>query len=247
MAPDVVDNGLGNLLTSREVPEALETLERHRQGQQVCLRTGPVPRPGHLVRGGCQLRQLPSRHQTAEARVGGALDRRHRPVLSPHPYRADRISTAETELGVVRRLPPLHVPRYATARQGLLHLSGLCGLSPCRGRPGRRGVHGQCQGGLEEAARHEQAVANRRAWAGVEAAHEARQRPLVEAAKRALDEVARARAERARAVESMSPGAVRAADRARDAYLLRERHRALLERPLGRSPGRRREGPGIDL
>jgi conjugative relaxase-like TrwC/TraI family protein len=100
---------------------------------------------------------------------------------------------------------------------------------------------------LEEAARHEQAVANRRAWAGIEAAHEARQRPLVEAAKRALEEVARARAERARLTEPMSPGAVRAADRARDAYLLRERHRALFERPLGRSPGRGQEGPGLDL
>ena len=100
---------------------------------------------------------------------------------------------------------------------------------------------------LEEAARHEQAVANRRAWAGVEAAHEARQRPLVEAARRALDEVARARAERARLTKSMSPGAVTAADRARDAYLLRDRHRTLSERPLGRSPDRGREGPGIDL
>jgi hypothetical protein len=57
----------------------------------------------------------------------------------------------------------------------------------------------------------------------------------------------RARAERARAVESMSPGAVAAADRARDAYLLRDRHRALFERPLGRSPGRGRDGPGLDL
>jgi hypothetical protein len=38
-----------------------------------------------------------------------------------------------------------------------------------------------------------------------------------------------------------------AADRARDAYLLRERHRAVFERPLGRSPSRGREGPGIDL
>ena len=69
----------------------------------------------------------------------------------------------------------------------------------------------------------------------------------MEAAERALEEIMRARAERARAVESMSPGAVAAADRARDAYLLRERHRALFQRPLGRSPGREREGPGIDL
>jgi len=106
---------------------------------------------------------------------------------------------------------------------------------------------GAARASLEEAARHEQAVANRRAWAGVEAAHEARQRPLVEAARRALDEVARAREERARLTESMSPGAIAAADRARDAYLLRERHRALFERPLGRSQGRGREGPGLDL
>ncbi|MDA8356399.1 MAG: hypothetical protein M0Z95_08935, partial [Actinomycetota bacterium] len=106
---------------------------------------------------------------------------------------------------------------------------------------------GAARASLEEAARHEQAVANRRAWAGVEAAHKARQRPLVEAARRALDEVARARAERARLTKSMSPGAVAAADRARDAYLLRDRHRTLSERPLGRSPDRGREGPGIDL
>jgi hypothetical protein len=100
---------------------------------------------------------------------------------------------------------------------------------------------------LEEAAKYEQSVAKRRTWAGVEAAHEARQKPLVDAAKRALGEVARAKAERARLTESMSPGAVAAADRARDAYLLRERHRALLERPLGRSQGRGPEGPGLDL
>ena len=61
----------------------------------------------------------------------------------------------------------------------------------------------------------------------------------MEAAKRALEEVERAREERARAVV--------AADRARDAYLLRERHRAPFERPLGRLPGRGREGPGVDL
>jgi hypothetical protein len=34
----------------------------------------------------------------------------------------------------------------------------------------------------------------------------------------------------------MSPGAVRAAARTRDAYLERDRHRVLFERPLGRSP-----------
>ena len=100
---------------------------------------------------------------------------------------------------------------------------------------------------LEEAARHEQAVANRKARAGIEAAHEARQKPLVEAARAHLEEIERAREERARLTKSMSPAAVRAADRARDAYLLRERHWALFERPLGRSPGRGREGPGIDL
>ena len=100
---------------------------------------------------------------------------------------------------------------------------------------------------LEEAARHERAVAKRKAWAGTEAAHEARQKPLVDAANRALEEIKRARAERAGLTESMSPGAIAAADRARDAYLLRERHRALFERPLGRSPGRGREGLGIDL
>ena len=100
---------------------------------------------------------------------------------------------------------------------------------------------------LEEAARHEHAVANSKTRAGIEAAHEARQKPLVEAARAHLEEIERAREERARLTKSMSPGAVRAADRARDAYLLRERHRALFERPLGRSPGRGREGPGIDL
>ena len=100
---------------------------------------------------------------------------------------------------------------------------------------------------LEEAAKYEQSVAKRRTWAGVEAAHEARQKPLVEAARRALEEVEHAREERARLTKSMSPGAVAAADRARDAYLLRERHRALFERPLGRSQGRGREGPGLDL
>ena len=46
---------------------------------------------------------------------------------------------------------------------------------------------------VEKAARHEQAVAHCRAWADIEAAHEARQGPLVEAAERALEEVARAR------------------------------------------------------
>ncbi|MHB1498380.1 MAG: hypothetical protein ACYCXN_10785 [Acidimicrobiales bacterium] len=69
----------------------------------------------------------------------------------------------------------------------------------------------------------------------------------MEAAERALEEIMRARAERARAVESMSPGALAAAHRARDAYLLRDRHRAVFEGPLGRSPGRGREGPRIDL
>ena len=59
---------------------------------------------------------------------------------------------------------------------------------------------------IEKAARHEQAVAHCRAWADIEAAHEARQGPLVEAAERALEEVARARAERARLAKSMSPG-----------------------------------------
>ena len=100
---------------------------------------------------------------------------------------------------------------------------------------------------LEEAAKYEQSVAKRRTWAGVEAAHEARQKPLVEAARRALEEVEHAREERARLTESMSPGAVAAADRARDAYLERGRNRAPFERPLGRSPDRGREGPGLDL
>jgi hypothetical protein len=36
----------------------------------------------------------------------------------------------------------------------------------------------------------------------------------------------------------MSPGAVRAADRARDAYLERDSYRVLFERPLMRAPGR---------
>jgi hypothetical protein len=46
----------------------------------------------------------------------------------------------------------------------------------------------------------------------------------------------------------MSPEAVRAADRARcRTYLLRERRRALFERPLWRSPSRGREEPGLDL
>ena len=93
---------------------------------------------------------------------------------------------------------------------------------------------------LEEAARHEQSIANRRAWAasvaGMEAAHQDRQKPFVDAAARALDEVQRGREERARLTKSMSPGAVRAAARTRDAYLERDRHRVLFERPLGRSP-----------
>ncbi len=61
----------------------------------------------------------------------------------------------------------------------------------------------------------------------------------MEAAKRALEEVERAREERARAVV--------AADRARDAYLLRERHRAPLREAAralaGKRAGRARDRP----
>ena len=55
----------------------------------------------------------------------------------------------------------------------------------------------------------------------MEAAHQDRQKPFVDAAARALDEVRRGREERARLTKSMSPGALRAAARTRDAYFER--------------------------
>ena len=85
---------------------------------------------------------------------------------------------------------------------------------------------------------------NRRVWADIEAVHEGRQRPLMEVARLALEEVKRVSAERARLTKAMSPGTVRAADRARDAYLERDRHRAPFERSLGRSPSRGGKGLG---
>lgn len=196
--------------------------------------------------------RLPATEKAALADMAAA--RQDAKVVEAGPgafgRRAAKVEAARAHLEELgERWGPRQLPGPAWPDNAVTALAGEL----ARARVARAaGVHMEgARASLEEAARHEQAVANRRAWAasveGAEAAHRARQRPLVEAAERALEEIMRAREERARLTESMSPGAVAAADRARDAYLLRERHRALFERPLGRSQGRGREGPGLDL
>ena len=203
-----------------------------------------------------QARQAAERHRRAAEAEQARLPGAEREALADMAAArqdarvAEKVEAARARLEELRaRWGAWQLPGPTWSDEAVFALAGELARAEVA-RAGRAHLD-EARAALEEAARREQAVAGRRAWAasvaGIEAAHQARQGPLVDAANRALEEVKRARAERARLTELMSPGAVRAADRARDAYLERERHRALFERPLGRSPGRGREGPGLDL